>query len=241
MKRGLKYLGLGCAALLLLAGVALQLPVWRSGMGKAIMADGKSLAKALPADLAGSTVHDEPIAATEEMKKAVGELLNFNDGIYRIYQLPDARVSVYAAWWEQGRMSPRLVAGHTPDVCWPGSGWVRDQTAEKKLGALSSELTATGFAEGEARVFEANGSAEYVVFWHRVGDRILSYHNGYSPPWWAALDEMWRDGLNLRKEQLFVRVSSDVPLESIWGRPELQALREALLKLGLARGSPPAR
>jgi hypothetical protein len=191
------------------------------------------LSKLLPAQLENGTVRDEPIAASDEMKKAVGELLNFNDGLFRIYQLPDARVSVYVAWWEAGRMSPRLVATHTPDVCWPGNGWTRDQTAEGGLGSLSEELRTKGFAQGECRVFSMQNKPEYVVFWHKVGDEMLSYGTGFAPPWWAWIDEMWRGGLNLRNEQLFVRISSDKPLEKIWGKPEIEPLRKALLDLGL--------
>lgn len=206
--------------------------------------NARSLAKRLPETLAGGSVRDEPIAATEEMKKAVGELLNFNDGLFRIYQLPDIRVSVYVAWWEAGRMSPRLVATHTPDVCWPGNGWVRDRSAEDRdrtpdggRPALQDMLRAKGFAEGQCRVFLMQDKPEYVVFWHKVGGEMLSYGTGYAPPWWAWLDEMWRGGLNLRKEQLFVRISSDKPLFGIWTQPETAPLRQALLDLGLGKST----
>src|SRR5690606_27133761 len=33
------------------------------------------------------------------------------------------RLSVYVAYWEPAKMSSRLVAGQTPDVCWVGAGW----------------------------------------------------------------------------------------------------------------------
>jgi hypothetical protein len=249
-----RYLFICSAAFLLIAALILQLPIWRKEQPKLTVSGEGSLAKRLPNVLSGGSVRDEPIAASEEMKKAVGELLNFNDGLFRIYELPGVRVSVYVAWWEAGRMSPRLVATHTPDVCWPGNGWVRDRTAEGGgltteggrqttdgsgqtaaggLAALRGELMAKGFAQGECRVFLMRQTPEYVVFWHKVGDEMLSYGTGYAPPWWAWLDEMWRGGLNLRKEQLFVRVSSDRPLEEIWSKREIEPLRKALLELGL--------
>lgn len=231
---------MGAGSLLVLA-LALQLWPAASGPAASSVAKAGRLETVLPVRLGSGGARDEPIAATEEMKKAVGELLNFNDSIYRIYQLPEARVSVYIAWWEPGRMSPRLVAGHTPDVCWPGNGWLRDNAAERGLGALREELSATGFAEGEVRVFRMQNKPEYVVFWHKVGDQMLSYHTGYAPPWWAWLDEMWRGGLNLRKEQLFVRISSDTPLETIWPQAEMAPLRQALLALGLGMAAKPAR
>ena len=220
-------------AVVFLTGVLLQLSVWRNESRRPGLPIEKRLAQLLPPALAGGTTRDEPIATTEEMKKAVGELLNYDDAVFRIYEEPGYRLSVYLAWWRPGRMSPRLVATHTPDVCWPGNGWERDQFAERKLRALSSKLAATGFAGGECRVFTLNGMPEYVVFWHKVGSEMLSYRNGWAPPWWALFDEIWRNGLDLRKEQLFVRISSDKPIESFWNRAELAPLRDSLLKLGL--------
>ena len=190
-----RYLSVGFITALLLTGVVLQLPVWRKEQPQLRLAGENSLAKRLPAILPGGNVRDEPIAATEEMKKAVGEMLNFNDGLYRIYQFSNYRVSVYAAWWEAGRMAPRLVAAHTPDVCWPGNGWIRDRAAEGGHLALLEELKGTGLVEGECRVFQMQGKPEYVVFWHKVGDEMLSYRTGWAPPWWAWLDEIWRGGL----------------------------------------------
>lgn len=233
MKRWFRITALGVMGLILLGGVILQLSVLRFKGTQSELAIGRPLAGRLPVRLATGGVHDEPIAATEEMRKAVGELLNFNDGIYRIYQLPGVRISVYAAWWESGRMSPRLVATHTPDVCWPANGWQRDRPAETGLEPLRTMLSADDFARGECRVFQLQGKREYVVFWHKVGGEMLSYATGEAPPWWAWLDEMRRGGLNLRQEQLFVRVSSDQPLQEVWLRPELEPLRNALLQLGL--------
>jgi hypothetical protein len=83
------------------------------------------------------------------------------------------------------------------------------------------------------RVFVAQGKPEFVVFWHRVGDRMRSYGTGGAPPWWAWLDELWRDGLAGRQSQLFVRISSDMPLEAVWNDPALEPVRLALRDLGL--------
>ncbi len=222
--------------LIVLGGALAQFPVWQPQTTRLMLKrDSRTLAQQLPPRLTGGSARDEPIAATEEMRKAVGELLNYDDAVNRIYQLADARVSVYIAYWKAGRMSPRLVAGHNPDICWPGNGWTRDKQAEASLRRFSEELIAAGFYTGEARVFTMNGKAEYVVFWHIVGNEVLRYRNGWAPPWWAPLDELWRNGLELRKEQLFVRVSSDRPLQSIWARNELLPLKEVLLKLGLER------
>jgi hypothetical protein len=66
---------------------------------------------------------EEEIAATPEMKRAVDELLNFDDAAFFTYTKGEDRVSVYIAYWKPGTMPQRLVSGHTPDVCWVGNVW----------------------------------------------------------------------------------------------------------------------
>jgi hypothetical protein len=224
---------IGPAGVLLALALALQIWPHAATRDLGVSAQEVRVATVLPPMLGEVLGRDEPIASTEELRKAVANLLNFDDGGYRIYALPQGRISIYVAWWRVGRMSPRLVAAHTPDVCWPANGWVRDRSAEVKQGALREELRAKGFAEGEHRVFTMNGKPEYVVFWHKVGHEILSYKTGYAPPWWAWLDELWRGGLNLKQEQIFVRISSDKPLDTLFADREMEPLRQMLHALGL--------
>jgi hypothetical protein len=90
----------------------------------------------------GWTVEYKPIADTPEMKKAVAELLNYDDAVYAVYSNGTRHLSVYIAYWTPGKMAQRLVAGHTPDVCWVGAGW---RIVEAKSGvslAMSRELGA---------------------------------------------------------------------------------------------------
>lgn len=224
---------LGVLGLLLGAGVLVQFLAQTPAPASMARADGRELVSILPARLSGATARDEAIALTEEMKEAVGELLNYDDAVYRIYQLPGTRVAVYVAWWRPGRMSPRLVAGHTPDVCWPASGWRRDPALGAEQADLERTIRRLSLATGECRTFVRENRSEHVVFWHRVGERFQSYSTGYAPPWWAPFAEMWRDGLNLRKEQLFVRISSDQPLAEVLARPEVEPLLVELRRLGL--------
>ena len=193
------------------------------------------LAALLPATIQQGTVKDQPIATSEEMKRAVSELLNYDDALFRIYLTPNAVVGIYIARWNPGKMAPRLVAAHTPDVCWPANGWKPEPMSEATQVSLDVVLKRCGFAAGEARVFVGNERPEYVLFWHKVGDEIVGYKNRWAPPRWAWLHELWRYGLGLPREQLFVRVSSNIPLEEIWQRSDFEAVRTALLNLGLAR------
>ena len=177
----------------------------------------------LPPPPNGWQMREKPIADTPEMKKAVDEILNFDDGVFVDYTGPDAeRVSVYMAHWRPGKMSHRLVAVHTPDVCWVSNGW--QKTVSSRLPPFSiSSVSSAGNARtttpsikvpaGQDRAFLVNQNTEYVWFWHLVGDESLNYDTGFAPPWYASLADLFRKGFNQREEQFFIRISSPRPLE----------------------------
>lgn len=75
-----------------------------------------------------------------------------------------------------------------------------------------------------------DGVTEYVAFWHRVGDDVVSYRTQGKPPWYAALGDMLRRGLDQRQEQFFIRISSNRPIEE-W--PEMEAYRQVVARLPL--------
>jgi hypothetical protein len=175
----------------------------------------------LPPPPPGWTMKEKPIADSPEMKEAVAELLNFDDGVFVDYTQGTTRLSVYIAYWQPGRMSHRLVAGHTPDVCWVGAGW-------KKISATTilNLRTSDGriLPPGESRTFNANGTDENVWFWHLVGNQSKSYQAGDRPPWYAAITDLWKKGLNQRDEQFFIRLSSNLKLEDLQDSPTLRSV-----------------
>lgn len=183
-----------------------------------------TLKELLPPPPPGWTMKEKPIADTPEMQKAVGELLNYDDGIFVDYSDGVNRLSVYIAYWKPGKMSHRLVAGHTPDVCWVGNGWKKEQS-ETVTG-----LTANGkeLPPAEGRLFSAQGHKEYVWFWHIVGKEAKSYVTGQEPPWYATLGDLIGKGLNQREEQFFIRLSSGVPLGSEQLKPILISVEASL-------------
>jgi hypothetical protein len=174
----------------------------------------------LPRQLPGWNRLERPIADTPEMKAAVNELLNFNDAVYIEYTQGPARVSVYLAYWEPGRMSARLIAGHTPDVCWVGNGWV-DESARITEATPPPEA----YREAERRVFSLNGTREYVWYWHIVGTTVRSPRLQAQNPMTGIWDDLMGRGLNQREEQFFVRISSDRPLSE----PPCSAILPSLL------------
>jgi hypothetical protein len=51
--------------------------------------------------------------------------------------------------------------------------------------------------------------------WHLVGNESKSYGTESSPPWYSAVADVFKKGLNQRDEQFFIRISANSPLESL--------------------------
>jgi hypothetical protein len=151
-----------------------------------------NLADILPPAPPGWTRTSRPIADTPEMKQKVDELLSYDDGVFYDYTSGNLRLSVYIAYWAPGKMSSRLVAGHTPDVCWVGAGW--ECTERQAVDGMS--VNGRKLPEVETRAFVANATTEYVWFWHLIDGRPQSYGTGKEPPWYAGLGDMMSKGLN---------------------------------------------
>jgi len=186
-------------------------------------------------EVAGWAVAYHPVAETAELQKATAEMLNYDDAVYAIYTRGEMRISVYAAYWSPGKMSNRLIAGHTPDVCWVGSGWVplkaetgsrsvqigdfhhetreRHENGNSGAEARLDKAATAPVLPMEHRVFQLGEQTEYVVFCQVVGGRALSYGTGGLPPWYGFLSDLWARGLRQREEQFFLRISSNRPLE----------------------------
>lgn len=163
-------------------------------------------------ELSGWSVRSEPIAETVEMQKVVEDVLSYDDAEYRIYVRGNLRISVYLAYWRPGKMLVRAIAHHTPDVCWPKSGWICTEREARQDLPLGNSIA----ANTEHRVFTLQGQTEHVVFWHVVGDEIIAYSASGRPPWHAALTDLLRWGTRQKKEQFFIRISSNRPLEEFW-------------------------
>jgi hypothetical protein len=151
-----------------------------------------------------------PVAETPELQKAVDKILNYDDAVFVDYVYGTRRVSVYAAYWKPGKMSPRLIASHTPDICWVGAGW--------KIAGTHVDLDA-GLAGNHAiqvaqkRVMRFGAATENVLYWHLLqgdsGQSSVDEGSGFS----GLIRDICSRGLAQRSEQLFVRVSSNLAFE----------------------------
>ena len=200
--------GLIFTAGVLLAGVAAIIGQRETPVGVSIEAFNELLPRAN--EPPGWSAAQRPVADTEEMKRAVAELLNFDAGGLVIYTNGDLQISIYAAYWKPGKMSPRLVAGHTPDVCWVLNGWVCQSAGIADLEVANGQRLRV-----KTRVFVAPvGAPQHVMFCHLVDGFPRDYGQFGEPTWYTFLSKLRGGGLNLREEQLFFRISSNHPFET---------------------------
>lgn len=73
------------------------------------------------------------------------------------------------------------------------------------------------------------------MYWHLVEGKLYDYgerFNAIPDPW-----RWWKDTVEQAaygsREQLFVRIASETPLEQLWGDPGVQSVLESVAKLGL--------
>ena len=200
--------GLIFAAGVLLAGVAAVVGQRETPAGVSIEVFNELLPRAI--ELPGWSASQRPVADTEEMTRAVAELLNYDAGGFVTYISGDLQISMYAAYWKPRKMSPRLVASHTPDTCWVGNGWVYQSGGIADLEVADGQRLRL-----KTRVFaDPVGAPQHVMFCHVVGGLPRDYGQFGVPPWYAFLSELRWGGLNLREEQLFFRISSNHPFET---------------------------
>lgn len=139
------------------------------------------------------------------------------------------RLTVYLAYWAPAQVPVSFVATHTPDACWPGSGWA---AVPVRPPAVPLALPDRRLPRGEYRQFSFAGSPpENVWFWHLYDGHAISYQDPYSVP--ALLKIALRYGFRREGEQVFVRVSSNVSWDRLAAEPLVQQIFANLQPLGL--------
>lgn len=192
----------------------------------------KPLKDYLPLEHVGWYVEELPLGNTETLDEASRAILNFDDYAHYSFTRAGSDFSVYIAYWKPGKMPVRLVNSHTPDRCWTWTGW---QCTDMKFQQPASS-SAGDLQPLEWRVFEKNSNRIYVNYWHIVGGKVHVYREGFNemPPITVVFDDLLTYGLNLKREQFFVRISSSKPLEQVWNEEAFQEVLTALRALCLA-------
>lgn len=148
---------------------ALLITGWAK-LNRRVEAPWKPLANRLPLIIDGWQGEDVPLGPTEATIEAVGKL-NYNDYIYRVYRKSGQEVFVYAMFWQQGRISVREMAGHTPDGCWIANG---ARFAARPDSARALQITGRKTAPAEVRTFVFSGGQRVdAVWWHIWGDNVI--------------------------------------------------------------------
>lgn len=180
----------------------------------------------LPASAAGWDVR-----ATPGLYRFAGTLRTDNLA-QRTYarETPAGRdqVAIYLAYWPAGQASVGLVESHTPDACWPGSGWVARPVADPRVAL---EVGGSRLPWAQHRLFENNGYPQHVWFWQLHDGRPIEIGDPFSLR--AHLGVALRYGFRRSGEQVFVRVSSNRAWDEIAREPFVSEFFVRARALGL--------
>jgi hypothetical protein len=181
-----------------------------------------NLVKALPASFEGWVIKDIPIASSEEMKKAVGELLNYSNAVFREYRKDDIVLGVYVAYWEPRKFHPRLIAQHVPDACWVGNGWIMSKPN------YNFQVTFTDGAAAwpaQYRLFDQPYTGhQHVIYWHIVNGKLSGFAQGPTSRSDSIFNSLGSDLMSNAGEQFFIRISSNVPFDELEKSPVFLAV-----------------
>jgi len=173
----------------------------------------------------GWTVKDTSLGTTEISVGETLKTLDLSDYFYKTYWHDGMAVRVYVAYWTPGRIDPRQVWSHQPDICWVGGG---GNILTKNDGRVLPGEETGHSVPGRFRVFEFPQGREEVVFWHLVGGKLSGFGRDeqslVASRWWHFENSLSLSGFGFApKEQLVVRISTnrtmnDVVKSALWPR-----------------------
>jgi len=193
----------------------------------------EALATIVPEELNGWKINDHDMAESPESSARITDFLNFDDALFRVFEKGDTFVGLYIAYWTPGKASYRWAGAHTPDTCWVQNGWTRTN----REYSIPFDNKKTAFQPAEFGVYQKNGAAQNVYFWHLVGGEAFDYKQEGGHNIFAALLDIKKYGLNLRKEQFFIRLSSNKTIDQLKKMEGFNSILDSLNEIGLAKGS----
>lgn len=138
------------------------------------------------------------------------------------------RITIYLAYWPEGQASVGLVESHTPDACWPGSGWAAEPVPDSRV---ELEVGGRRLPWAQHRLFASAGYPQHVWFWQLHDGRAIEIGDPFSLR--AHLAVALRFGFRNSGEQVFIRVSSNLPWDEISREPLVARFFENARSLGL--------
>lgn len=188
------------------------------------------LAEVIPSKLPGWEIQDLAIADTPESSVRILDFLKFDDAIFRSFTKNSAKVGLYVAYWSPGKASYRWAGAHTPDTCWIQIGW----ECTKREYSVPFQHGDIPFQPAEFGVYETKTEKQNVYFWHLVGNESYAYKQQGGHNIFAALTDIRHHGLNLRKEQFFIRLSSNKTIDQLKQIDGFSKILDSLAQIGLA-------
>jgi len=197
------------------------------------------LAAALPTELTGFTVRDEPLGPNEYLQGAVAQALNYDEYVYRVYRRGDLELGVYIAYWGPGKMPTRDIASHTPDRCWTQNGMTC--TATRYNAPVASGPVQLMMADWREFTAPSLRGPIWVYFWLLADREPYDYGGRFNslltPTEW--LTSVWKNAIHGKREHYFFRLTSNQPFENVANDPAYQRLLQALAHIGLENRAPP--
>lgn len=158
---------------------------------------------------------------------AFGPQLNTSCLRQETYLRGETQVTFYVAFWSSRQSTLGSVALHTPDMCLPGAGWT-----ERPAPPVINHYP---LPAPRRFAFEMNGFPQHVWFWHFFGGRLVNQRSGLYP--WQLAPVLLQRGISTRAPQWVIRVSSNLPLETLLDEPLMLEFFARLRAAGLAGGS----
>lgn len=198
----------------------------------------------VPAELAGWEVRDIPLTETQGSLENVRNVLQYDDVVQRLYRKGGLEVLVYTAYWKPGKVTTADAGTHNPDSCWVLAGWTRH---ERQYG-VPLTLAGRTTLPAEEGVYSIRNHATNVIFWHLVNGEPNRYEDQQTG--WRhglagrierlplAFEDIRKYGLNMKREQLFIRISANRPLPALIADPDFAALLNRLDDLGIFKDKP---
>lgn len=194
----------------------------------------------LPEEIPGWSSHEVPLSSTPTGEERVLDVLKLDDYFSREYVSGDTKVMVYVAYWLPRSEPYSSVAIHNPDSCWVIAGW---DIKEREMGCVEP-VAGFPLKQYEWGVYEKNGQDTHVMFWHLLGgepnehiEKMVWTKSGvdsFKRQFYFVFN-LFQMGLDLGREQLFVRLSANKPFEELEDDPDFVRILDRLSVLGITK------
>jgi hypothetical protein len=203
--------------------------------GDVPLSSNELVAQLRNAQFAAWRVKEAPLGQTEFLQDQIEQVLSFDDAVLLHFNHNQRLLDfqIYVAYWRPGDATLREVGGHTPDTCWTNSGWV----ATDRVSPYRIEATGVEVVPGEYRRFTKQGMQINVAFWHIAGRKSIPLMNRGYPSLRFILSDLFGHRQYAKGEQVFIRISSEAPLEELWSLPVFQQIIQILEPSGISSGT----